>query len=968
MLRKGTISVLLVIALQAAGQFTGGQFNITGRIVDAETLEPLPFAHVFIDQTTIGVVSDIDGNYIFEGLKPGDYKLVFSFVGYDLYQSTAAVIDKNLRISVRMVPSQTLLGSLEVKGTRDKDWEKQLRQFERVFFGDNPFSRQCKILNPEVLDFRIDGDRNFRAVASAPLNIENAALGYKIMCTLSDFMANKKEYRINGLFKFDELNTMDPKQALAWSRARKLAYQNSLRFLFKSIIEQHEAENGFLLFKDNQSELKRPTSGYFADALGKDVFQVNLKDAVTPTGKPGFYRISVDGRIEVHHTTSFASQKAYKDVAYPVSWLEFKKDFALVSQDGNLVNANELVTMGELNINRVANMLPRDYHPGNMVVVNYLTKRKMARRLQEKVYVHTDKSWYYPGGKVWFKAYAGYANQSVRDSLSRVLYADLVDARGEVLISRIVKLEHGAGHGDFVLPSGLAAGTYFLRAYTNWMRNYGTASTFSMPIYVAAPTERLNPVALEKMNSDLLMVSGIKSTYLISDSIKLTLGIDTAALSHADISISVTETSQAFDIQNRPKIGEVLFFEDELPQGALLDFIYPIEYGITVDGKVIPPKRKSSAFQLTVIQGNMDSLFSITTDRAGRFRLSNLHFQDSVDFAFQSRNKRGQIVGTSSILARNFPAFEKPKSDFVQRPLERIKLNVPVFIDFREKKDTLKRAVQPPAEVKHNFNTYLTNPNTVFSEQDLKKFQGAQNIFQTLIGRVSGLQINNASGQLYFRQNARSLSTANVDALLVIDGIPQNMIQAPVAQQVNSNVSEVKDDVILSNKTRSENTEGQTSSLSDRIKQQANRESEQVTNYGGLPIINVEEVSHVEVSSTSDPRFGHQGVNGVIAVFTKRAQGKESSVKTTEQIKLCGFNTPSTFIAENEVQVNGYVPTIYWNPNVSFGKDGTILGFKSPAIPGKYIVTIKGIGNDGSPVSGYFDFEVVQTSLGQRQK
>lgn len=55
---------------------------IKGKVVDASTNEPLPFVNVVVFGTTLGSVSDLDGNFQLFGLKPGFVRLTTSFVGY----------------------------------------------------------------------------------------------------------------------------------------------------------------------------------------------------------------------------------------------------------------------------------------------------------------------------------------------------------------------------------------------------------------------------------------------------------------------------------------------------------------------------------------------------------------------------------------------------------------------------------------------------------------------------------------------------------------------------------------------------------------------------------------------------------------------------------------------------------------------------------------------------------------------
>ncbi|MFT4544870.1 MAG: hypothetical protein ACI9EQ_001333, partial [Bacteroidia bacterium] len=55
---------------------------ISGRISDATSNEPIPFANVIIQGTTTGASSDIDGNYEIIGIKPDLYNVEVSYLGY----------------------------------------------------------------------------------------------------------------------------------------------------------------------------------------------------------------------------------------------------------------------------------------------------------------------------------------------------------------------------------------------------------------------------------------------------------------------------------------------------------------------------------------------------------------------------------------------------------------------------------------------------------------------------------------------------------------------------------------------------------------------------------------------------------------------------------------------------------------------------------------------------------------------
>ncbi|MFA5974166.1 MAG: TonB-dependent receptor [Lentimicrobiaceae bacterium] len=57
--------------------------SIKGRVFNAKNNEPLPFTNIIISGTTIGSVSDLDGNFLFAGLKPGYVRLEASALGFE---------------------------------------------------------------------------------------------------------------------------------------------------------------------------------------------------------------------------------------------------------------------------------------------------------------------------------------------------------------------------------------------------------------------------------------------------------------------------------------------------------------------------------------------------------------------------------------------------------------------------------------------------------------------------------------------------------------------------------------------------------------------------------------------------------------------------------------------------------------------------------------------------------------------
>lgn len=107
------------------------------------------------------------------------------------------------------------------------------------------------------------------------------------------------------------------------------------------------------------------------------------------------------------------------------------------------------------------------------------------RNPQEKVHLHLDKPYYSIGEDIWFSAYVVNAEENKLSLLSKVLYVDIIDERGKVKKTQVLPLENGLSNGHIDLSdTTFRAGTYQLRAYTNWMRNFDDAFLFRKEINI----------------------------------------------------------------------------------------------------------------------------------------------------------------------------------------------------------------------------------------------------------------------------------------------------------------------------------------------------------------------------------------------------------------------------------------------------------------------------------------------------
>ncbi len=106
------------------------------------------------------------------------------------------------------------------------------------------------------------------------------------------------------------------------------------------------------------------------------------------------------------------------------------------------------------------------------------------KALQEKIYVHTDKEFYLAGEICWFKLYYVEGSLHTPLDLSKVAYVELLDKDNKAVMQAKISLREGRGDGSFFLPASVPTGAYLLRAYTNWMKNFGPDYFFQKTVRI----------------------------------------------------------------------------------------------------------------------------------------------------------------------------------------------------------------------------------------------------------------------------------------------------------------------------------------------------------------------------------------------------------------------------------------------------------------------------------------------------
>lgn len=177
----------------------------------------------------------------------------------------------------------------------------------------------------------------------------------------------------------------------------------------------------------------------------------------------------------------------------------------------------------------------------------------------ENLILNTDRELYIAGEKIWFKVSCAGSKSFGETIISKIAYLELYDHNTNTITKGKFRIVNGIATGFLDIPAGISSGNYFLRAYTQFLRNY------SPYLYAGTMVTVLNPdkdtdEAINTPNDDILIVpEGGKLIAGISS--KIAIRLDPKKIKN--IRKSVITNS----------IGDTLFFKPAANGLAMVEFV-----------------------------------------------------------------------------------------------------------------------------------------------------------------------------------------------------------------------------------------------------------------------------------------------------------------------------------------------------------------------------------------------------------
>ncbi|MFB6318794.1 carboxypeptidase-like regulatory domain-containing protein [Saccharicrinis sp. FJH54] len=353
--------------------------EITGRITDVETGNPVEYTAVYINGSTIGTTTDTLGRFSL-AYNFDHCRIVINHVSYK-----SAVLDispeVHRNLDIKLEPKNIEMTQVLVQSQNLR--KKSMAYFKKNFLGNNFWGENAEILNDSVLFFHTEyfgadapdsalvGKRRYFVVqATAPLLIDLPKLGYLLQYDMVQFVeAYDSIYKQSviknlGYTYFREYDDVSRLQELRFRRNRYKVYYHSVMHFVRSLYENKLEQNGYDVYVITRDSNTTHYNLFYADSIdisfkNDEAAIMNLQgtELLIQYYTNNFKPINLE-RYEGDDNWRILA--GMSPAAYSVLYIE--KDTCILRKDGTLPGG-ELLFDGDIADKRYGAILPSDFKP-----------------------------------------------------------------------------------------------------------------------------------------------------------------------------------------------------------------------------------------------------------------------------------------------------------------------------------------------------------------------------------------------------------------------------------------------------------------------------------------------------------------------------------------------------------------------------------------------------------------------------
>ena len=372
---------------------------ISGTVTVAGTKNPLPRASVFLSNSSVGSATAENGNYILNGIRPGQYTLVVTVLGYEDYSKTVLVGREPIRLDIELSPKPLMLREVVISSSAD--WKKNYEQFRKDFIGIDENAKNCNVVNPHILNLVYNRTKQtLEADADEFLVVENKALGYRVKFLLKDFKSDK----ISGIISYEGQRLFEELPGSAgekkkWHEKREEAYYGSAMHFYRSLYTNKLSEDGFVMYRFKRqlnpdrppedvirqkikifTQQRRNDSLNFWIGLANmskysqeylDRLPLSMYEIMTNTGQPGIFAIHFTNYLYIVYSRK-RDDVFNKDLYRPLDMPNYETSIVTLLNSPYVVFDMNGIVVGDAPLYegtwakaKLSDLLPVDYVPDN---------------------------------------------------------------------------------------------------------------------------------------------------------------------------------------------------------------------------------------------------------------------------------------------------------------------------------------------------------------------------------------------------------------------------------------------------------------------------------------------------------------------------------------------------------------------------------------------------------------------------
>lgn len=277
----------------------------------------------------------------------------------------------------------------------------------------------------------------------------------------------------------------------------------------------------------------------------------------------------------------------------------------------------------------------------------------MAGSIQEQVQLFTDRSLYAVGEDIHFVAEHRVKGPVESSLWSSVLYVELVAPAGNPVAQGKFHILGGRVQGTLEVPNSALTGDYYLKCYSRWMRNQGTASFSYIPLTVINPfrsevSSRPNGEGTQMELSRVPYREGelecrtTAAVYASGEEVKMLLDSKLPVnLEQVRCCLTVVPAG-AIDLDG----GQYILPAGEADQGAFrVSYLPDLGSGVAISGTVVDGDQQPAVYATLhfSLLGESPDYFATISDEQGRFIFTVPSGKGQLELFVTPQNDNGTV-------------------------------------------------------------------------------------------------------------------------------------------------------------------------------------------------------------------------------------------------------------------------------------------------------------------------------------